>query len=470
MTAIGAHRVAGKSGSGTRLFGALFALAACATQLYIFHWGVITPDTVVQYGQAVTGQYDDWHPPITAWLWRQLLRLGAGRDLGGAPMLMLNIALYWGALLLIANILARRSGWPAAALMLALGLLPIPFGEVGSILKDPLLACLLAMATALIIARNAGGSIALALVALPLIVVASATRFNAAFAAAPLVLLLLPVRWTRSVWRTVALGLAAAAILAASSWVINVALLKPHRSQPFLQLVNFDLAGIIAQGGDNGYPLLSDHAARRFTAHCYTPALYGARDQDVCAVAEDSLAVFVAQPGESATGVWLNAILGSPLAYARHRAAHLNHNWRFMLRTVPNDAVYVMSAPNAFGLHFTVTPLAKSISHAAYLTARSPVGRPISWIMIAIGLLIVAPTLPSRRILTGLAWSALIYGGAYAVVSVASDLRYNLWTMLAGLIGIAIVFAERGKLRPLRSLVAVVPLIVVVALELRALG
>lgn len=449
-----------------KLVGALFALLACAAQLYIFHWGVITPDTVVQYGQALSGRYDDWHPPVTAWLWRQMLPIGHG----GAPMLILNSLLYWGALLTIANVLARRSGWPAAALMLALGLLPIPFGEVGSVLKDPLLACLLAMATALIIARNAGGSIALALAALPLIVVAAATRFNAAFAAAPLILLILPERWTRGPWRTLALGIVAALALAASSWAINVAMLKPHRSQPFIQLVNFDLAGIIAHGGHNGYPLLNDHVARRFTAHCYDPSLYGKRDEVNCPVPEDSIAVYVQRTGESPTGIWLNAILGSPLAYARHRAAHLNNNWRFMLPDVPNDAVYVMSAPNDLGLRFNVTPIAKKVSDAAYVMARSPVGRPISWIMVAIGLLIMAPGLPSRRIVTGLGLSALIYGGAYAVVSVAADLRYNLWTMLAGLIGIAIVAAEWRSVRPVRLGIALIPLLLVGYLEMRALA
>jgi len=453
------------SSNGVRLIGAAFAVLACGVQLYAFHWGVITPDTVVQYGQAVSGQYDDWHPPITAWLWRQTFHVAQG----GAPMLVLNVLLYWGAILLIANMLARRNGWPAAALMLALGLLPIPFGEVGSILKDPLLACLLAMAAALAIARENRGSIAYALAALPLIVVASATRFNAPFAAAPLLLLLLPARWTQGMWRFAGGLIVAAALLAASSWAINVAMLKPHRSQPFLQLVNFDLAGIVAHGGRNGYPLLSDRAAARFTAHCYDPHLYGARDQEACAIPEDSLAVAVEQ-GESGIGIWLNAIIGSPVAYLKHRVAHLNHNMRFMLPAVPNDAVYVMSAPNDLGLHFTINPLAKAISDAAYKMAVSPLGRPATWMAIALGLLIVARTLPSRHVLTALGVSALAYGGAYMVVSVAADLRYNLWTLLAGLIGIAIVVAEGRSLKLWRVGAGLVPILAVMALEWRALA
>ena len=76
-----------------RLVLAGLCIAFALVQLYAFHWGVITPDSVVQYEQALTGRYDDWHPPVTAWLWRQLLHFGPG----GAPFLVTEIMLYWGA-------------------------------------------------------------------------------------------------------------------------------------------------------------------------------------------------------------------------------------------------------------------------------------------------------------------------------------------------------------------------------------
>ncbi len=49
-----------------------------AFQVYAFRWGVIMPDTLFQWGQAMSGHYDDWHPPATTWAWRQLMRLGGG--------------------------------------------------------------------------------------------------------------------------------------------------------------------------------------------------------------------------------------------------------------------------------------------------------------------------------------------------------------------------------------------------------
>ena len=444
---------------------ALLCIALALVQLYAFHWGVITPDSVVQYGQALSGRYDDWHPPVTAWLWRQLLRLGPG----GAPFLLLDVALYWGAIGLIADSLRARHGWRAAVLPILLALLPIPFGQVGAILKDPLMACLMLMAAALLVRRAAGGPAWLAAVAVPLILIAAATRINALFAALPLLLLVLPARWTASPLRLSAAATASLALLLASNWAINEAMLRPSHSHPLYSLINFDLAGIVAQGGGNGYPGLSDAQARAATAHCYTPRLYGGGDEPGCTMAEDSLAEHVSRTGDSPIGIWLNAVIASPAAYARHRLAHLDWNWRFLLREVPGDAVYLMSQPNELGLRFTPNGATRTIVKASMWLAWSPLGRPATWLAVALGLMIAAPGLPSRRIVAALAASALCYGGAYALISVAPDLRYNLWTMLAVLVGLAIALPERAALGAGRRLVAVAPAIAAMLMETMAL-
>jgi hypothetical protein len=447
------------------LLGALCLLFALV-QLAAFHWGVITPDSVVQYGQALTGRYDDWHPPVTAWLWRQLLHFGPG----GAPFLLLDIGLYWGGFGLIAAAVRERHGWGWAALVLAIGLLPIPFGQVGAILKDPLMACLLLMATALLMRREQGGPTWLALVALPLILIASATRINALFAALPMLLLAVPRAWTTSVGRVAACAAAGLVLLITSGWAINDAMLKPAHAQPIYSLINFDLAGILAHGGPNPYPGLTDARARAMAAVCYDPRMFGAHEPPLCAIAEDSLEDHVQRTGDSPIGIWLNAILSAPGAYARHRLAHLNWNWRLFLPQIPNDAVYMMSQPNPYGLQFSKNALTRIVGGAARAMAWTPLGRPASWLAVALGLLLAAPRLPSRRLVAALAVSALLYGGAYALVSVAPDLRYNLWTMLAAMLGLAFTLAERAVLSRRRQLLAVIPAALTVLVELIGLA
>jgi hypothetical protein len=419
----------------------LLAAGLCALQIHAFHWGVITPDTVIQYGQALSGRYDDWHPPVTAWLWRQLGYFGPG----GAPFLICDSLLYWGAMALIAGALKRGGGWPAVAAVFVLAALPIGFGQIGAILKDPLMACLLLMASALLLWRERAAGrarIALAVPAVALIVVASATRFNAAFAAIPLLLLLAP-RWTATASRLCASALLAGLLLVATGWMINVVALDPHRSHPIYSLLNFDMAGIGAHGGGNVYPSLSDDVAARLTARCYDPRLYGANPHEDCAPAEDSLADYARIHHVGPIGLWLRAIASAPLPYVEHRLAHLNWNWRFLLSAVPDDAFYAMSQPNDLGLHFERNPLTRAIIVAGRIMAWSPIGRPITWLCIAFGLILIAPRLPNRRFVTAIAMSALLYGGAYALVSVAPDLRYNLWTMLAVMAGGAVAFADR---------------------------
>jgi hypothetical protein len=451
---------------------ALASACLCALQIYVFHWGVITPDTVVQYGQALTGVYDDWHPPVTAWLWRQLLIFHRG----SAPFLILDSLLYWGGFAAIAELLRRRRSSKAAWLVILLAALPIGFGQIGAILKDSLMAALLVVAAALILWREQTvGRVRLwlAITALPFIVIASATRFNAAFAAAPLLLLLVPRPWLRSSLRVGLVLGGVALLLAATGWLINGVALRPHRSSPIFSLVNFDLAGIVAHGGGNDYPSLSAADAARFTAHCYEPRQYGARDNAGCTRPEDSLADYANRRHVGAIGIWLGAVAHAPLPYIAHRLGHLNWNWRFLVTEIPNDAVFVMSQPNDLGLHFTKTHLASAFGIAGKVMAWSPLGRPASWLCIAIGLLIVAPTLPSRNYINAMAASALLYGCAYAAVSVAPDLRYNFWTMIAVMIGLAVALADgRGALAVIgrrRLTYAIAPLVAASVLEMGAL-
>ncbi|MBD3760719.1 hypothetical protein [Rhizorhabdus sp.] len=448
-----------------RLLLVVLCAAFALLQLWAFHWGVITPDSVVQYGQALSGRYDDWHPPVTAWLWRQLHHLGPG----GAPFLLLDILLYWAAIGLIADGLRARHGWPAAALPILIALLPVAFGQIGAILKDTLMACLLLLAASLLARRSWGGPGWLALAALPLILIAAATRFNALFAALPLLLLAVPQRWIARPRRYVATATGAVLLLVAGTAAINEAMLRPHHSHPLYSLINFDLGGIVAQGGPSWYPGMTAGRAKALTAHCYDPRLYGARDEEICAEPEDAIAAHAARSGEQPIGLWLNAIITAPGAYVRHRIAHLNWNWRLAVPSVPDDSVYMMSQPNDLGLRFVPNAATRAVVGAARIMAASPLGRPASWIALALGLLVAAPRLPSRRLVTALALSALLYGAGYALISVASDLRYHLWTLLAAMLGLAVTLAERAAISRRRAMLMIAPVLIVAIVEMGAL-
>jgi hypothetical protein len=452
----------------------LMLFALFGAQIWIFRWGVITPDTVFQWRQALTGSYDDWHPPVTAWLWRQLMPLGDGT----APVLIFDCALYWLGAGLLADALRRRGQpWAMAAVLIACAA-PIPFGQIGAILKDPLLAACCLTAAGLILTRETMGGgwrpLAAGMAGL-LLVLATATRFNAVFATAPLLVALLPARDTNRPWRIIATLAAAAALLFSSSTLINRFALQPHRGRPIFSLINFDLAGIVAHGGGPAYPNLTPEAALAITARCYAPNLYNPTDLPECNAVEDALSTFVTARHISPLQPWLAAVAASPGAYLRHRLAHLNRNLRLFVSTVPADAFYVMSEPNDLGLRFVEGPAARLIYRAAVAMAVSPLGRPATWLAVAVGLLLIGQRLPSSRFILAAAASPIGYGGGYAAISVASDLRYNLWTMLAAAIALVVAIADcaadpQTRPRPPLLALAALPTILVVAVELTGLA
>jgi hypothetical protein len=411
-------------------------------QLLIFWPGVVTPDSLSQYGQALSGHYEDWHPPIMAFLWRQLGWLAPGQ----APFLVMDALLYWGGTLLLADGL-RRDGRPCTALaVVAIAAMPIPFGQLGAIVKDSLLAACCLAATGL----AARGNRPARLIAAGLLVIAAATRINALFAVAPLLIWLAPPRWSASRIRHAGLLLVATALLGMTGWLINRVALAPLRTHPMASLVGFDLAGIIDHGGSAVIPPQSQEASRTITARCYTPAQFNPKYRDDCDDVQGDL--FAAADGRL-TGYWLTAVWHHPWPWLRHRLAHLNLNWRFLVARVPDDAIYIMKTPaNDLGLSYSASPVATAVYRAASLLAASPLGRPATWLAVAAALLILSPSFRFRRMVAALALSALLYGAAYGVVSVAPDLRYNLWTMLAAALALAIAAGDLAKV-PRRRLI-----------------
>jgi hypothetical protein len=449
------------------ILGAILLLYAC--QIYAFHWGVILPDTIEQYRQALSGQYEDWHPPIMAWLWRMLGVIAPG----SAPFLLLDCTLYWIGIGCIAVALRRR-GQPGAAWgAILIGALPISFGQMGSILKDALLLGSLTAATGLIaLDLLQGRPIARwrAVAAGLLILLASAVRLNGIVAAAPLLLLAVaPGVWRRPAWGIAGFVVAGIA-LALGGWAINDGLLQPRHTHPLLSVYHLDVAGISVRSGHNVYPAPQPDLA--LVRSCYTPWIYNPHNLDVCGDVEDRFFKAGLQGPRGGTALWLDAIRAEPLAYLRHRTAHFNATMRWWVPTVPNDAIYTMSQPNELGLGFTANPLTKAIFAAASWMAQSPLGRPATWMAVALGLLLLV-FMPakdgSRSLIATLAFSALLYGGAYAVAGVAPDLRYNNWTMMAAMLALLLALADPARPPGRRWAIAALPPVLVILGEVAAM-
>ncbi len=430
------------------------------------YWpGIMTWDAVRQYGEALDGHYDDWHPPAMDWLWRQLLVIHHGPS----PMLCLQLALYWGGFAgLVAWALRLRRSGLAITLTFA-AMMPIPLALMGAVLKDCLMAGALVAVTALLAWLPERRGWGLRLAAFALLVGAATLRFNALPACLPLMVAILPPRWWQRRWRFGATLIGCTLILALAMPVAN-RLLKAEPSGVGLSLVIFDLAGITYYSAADNFPDIDVQNRVAVNARCYSPVRwdhYAWWSPEACAIQFEDIGDAFEDAGQSPYRFWLGAVAAHPLAYARHRLAHFNINSRFLVHDDVERAVQAESAPNKWGFNVTPNAVLATIDTLAQWSGRTPLGWPICWMALALGTLILAPGLPTRRVIVPVALSALLYGLGYLPASVAAELRYHLWTMLAALIAALLALADlRGGAAVSRARLwgAAAPLIIVTAL------
>ena len=398
-----------------------------AIQAWAYWPGIMTWDAVRQYGQAVDGDFDDWHPPAMGWLWQKLIPIHAGP----MPMLVVQLALYWlGFALLVRAAWRRRRRGCAAALALC-ALLPIPLALMGSVLKDCLMLAALMVAVAMLALARPGRDMALRLIGILVLIAAATLRFNAFFATVPLMVALLPAAWRDRRWRISVAAIIATGLSLAAMPVAN-RLIGADRSGVELSLVIFDLGGITKHTGIDMFPPIDVAGPVAVNRRCYTALKWDSYSfwaANPCPISFEKVDAWFGDNGGNPYLYLLRAIVAHPIAYAHHRLAHFNLNSRFLVRDVIDKVVPNEPAPTPGNFQITQNPALHAIDRAAVLSARTPLGWPIWWMALAFGCLVLSPTLPTYGLILPVALSTLLYGLAYLVVSVAPELRYHNWTM-----------------------------------------
>src|SRR6185369_2134282 len=118
-----------------------------AVVAYAYWPGVMIDDARWQYQQAVDNAYEDWHPPLMAWIWRRMAFVVPGP----APMLLLQLLLYWVGIGLVAWWAYRRGERGLAIAIACAGWLPAPLALSGVVLKDVLMAGFLLCAAGMLL-------------------------------------------------------------------------------------------------------------------------------------------------------------------------------------------------------------------------------------------------------------------------------------------------------------------------------
>jgi hypothetical protein len=425
------------------------ALLLAATMVAAGWPGLAEYDSVEQFRQVLTGQYDDWHPPVMARLWSLLHVLGGG----AAPMMVLQISLYWLGLGLIAGGLARTDRSRAAALVLAIGALPGFAVWQWAVLKDvQMVAAMLAAVGIVGWWRLRGERVPWAAVAIEIALLGYATliRANAVFATVPLAVMLLPRRG----WPVrLLLVLAGTAAVVTLTPLIDANLLDAAPSGVRTTEPLFDLAAIAVRTGDadaTGIDPAGIAGLRR--GRCVKTYFWDTLGDGPCADAVEDLA---SRPVGAMYLQLAQAAIRHPLAYAGHRLAHFNMTERWLVGRGLMDAwPPPQSQPNKQRLGNPGLLASRWIETTEPL-ADAPLGWPIVWLALAIAALVEAlrrAASPLRDLALALVISGLALEASFIAISIAADLRYHLWPMIAAALGVILLVAEARP--PRRILVA----------------
>jgi hypothetical protein len=341
---------------------------------------------------------------------------------------------------------------------------------MGSVLKDCLMTGALLSAVGLFLWRTEWGSKLLPIASIVLLLLATALRFNAFPATAPLIVALLPASWRRGRVRLLAASIAISLSLLAVQPVVNRLLGAERTGVEYTQVI-FDLAGITEHGGVNAFPRLDVSHPIAVNHRCYSPEMWDSYsswdDPPNCPINFVGVRKAFSETHQNPAAFWVYAVAAHPLAYAEHRWSHLLINLRLIAPKVNYLPAPDHSIDNEWNYIFHPNPVQSWVNSAALIADRSPLGWPICWLALALGILALAPSLPSRRLIVPISLSVIFYASSYAVISVASDLRYHLWTMVGTCVAATLVAGDLVDGAPVsakRIWAAVMPLFLAIAL------
>ncbi len=163
-----------------RIPGWIIAIGGYVFSVVAFYPGFMSPDSIYQFEQSQANSYNDWHPPVMAYVWH----LFSGFK-SPAPMLLIQQAVLWTSLYLIYRGLDTQR---YRNLVFLVGLFPWISNFSGVIWKDVWTTNLLLLVFALLFrfkAKLEQNTLLITVISLCLLLLAVSFRHNAFFSAAP---------------------------------------------------------------------------------------------------------------------------------------------------------------------------------------------------------------------------------------------------------------------------------------------
>lgn len=425
--------------TGPKTFVAAFILAGFAVTVALSWPGHLSYDSILQLHQGRAGVYNNWHPPVMAWL----LGLGDALVPGAGLFVLFDCLLAFGALLSLLAFKPKRATALTAAIALCVVLSPQLVLYQGLVWKDVLfadgaVAGFVALAHAAQAWSAAGRRNAWLAASGVLLVLAALTRQNGA--------ILLPVAAGALCWIAALHGTrwGKAALMAAGYLALlfvadesAMALFNlrsdgnPGTSEQIRLLQVYDLAGAVARQPDLALDQLHDDdpklesLIRGRGARLYTPV----RNDPLAADPQIAAALADADPDEVATQ-WRDLVFDHPLLNLRVRADAFI--WVFATPDIVacRPVFTGIEGPARELKELGIRPRRDRVDLALYAYGEVFLGTPVfSHIAFAILALACLVLLLRRRRPADIAIAAMLvamfaFTASFLAISIACDYRY----------------------------------------------
>lgn len=296
--------------------------------ILLFWPGIAMHDSTWQYQQALSAQYSDHHPPLMAFLWRNLNYWHAGFGL----MFLLQISLLYAGICLIMRTIDQMRLKHANFAYLLLLILPIyPQILIYELIvsKDVQLAASFLCAGGILAFYTISKKrmpLVFALVVFLLLLYGATVKYQAKFVVI-IFAVWLGVLLMRSgkIWQRIFIGIAVYLAILSAICLINSSLVPTSKSSYAWQYVKlYDLAAISIDTNEDLIPSFnktSAYTARKLEQRFVYPAIDNLvfKQEPILQITKDQSQM------QQLCKIWRTEVSAHPWVYLKHRAANMRH-------------------------------------------------------------------------------------------------------------------------------------------------